>query len=98
MAPKEAPGNGAISSPNSHLQRLQNEGQKWSVLIAFMAMKVCCSTEMERVAGSDQKKCCFLTNHQIGPANVENKTKQKFAILQILFSQLLSKICHSCFI
>jgi hypothetical protein len=30
-----------------------------------LALKGCCSTEMERVAGSDQKKCRFLINQLI---------------------------------
>jgi hypothetical protein len=33
--------------------------------ISKLALKGCCSTEMERVAGSDQKKCRFLINQLI---------------------------------
>jgi hypothetical protein len=39
--------------------------QKVSVLTVFLELKGRCSIEMERVAGSDLQKCCFLTNQLI---------------------------------
>jgi hypothetical protein len=54
--------------------------------------------EMERVAGSDKQKCHFLINQLIGPVKVLNKNKRKLIPLQFLFSQHLTKMCHSCFI
>jgi hypothetical protein len=50
---------------------------------------------MEQVAESDQKKSCFLIKQLIGTANVLNKKRRKYLPLQILFSQLLSKMHHS---
>jgi hypothetical protein len=65
--------NGPCSSPIAAiLSGVKNKCQKFAGLIAFLAMEVCCSTEMERVAGSDQKKSCFLANQLIGPANILN--------------------------
>jgi hypothetical protein len=43
----------------------RNKGQKISVLMVFLEWKGRCSKEMERVAGSDLQKCCFLTNQLI---------------------------------
>jgi hypothetical protein len=47
---------------------------------------------MEQEAESDQKKSCFLIKQLIGTANVLNKKRRKYLPLQILFSQLLSKM------
>jgi hypothetical protein len=41
--------------------------------ISNFALKGCCSTEMEQLAGSDQKKYRFLINQLIWQANVLNK-------------------------
>jgi hypothetical protein len=43
----------------------RNKGQKVSVLMVSLELKGHCSIEMERVAGSDLQKCCFLTNRLI---------------------------------
>jgi hypothetical protein len=43
----------------------RNKGQEILVLMVFLALKGCCSTEMEWVKGSDRQKCCFLKNQLI---------------------------------
>jgi hypothetical protein len=84
--------------PAGSLNSGRNKGQKFYVRMVFVALKGCCSTEMDRVVGSDQKKLSFITNQLIGPARVLNKNKWNFVLLQIFFSQLLSKLCCYCFI
>jgi hypothetical protein len=53
---------------------------------------------MEQVAGSNWEKGNFLAKQLIGPARVLSTNYQKKAVLQNIFSHLLSKCYHSCFI
>jgi hypothetical protein len=67
---------------NGHI----NKDQEILVLMVFLALKGCCSTEMERVAGSDCQKCSFLKNQLFWPARVFNENNRKFVLLQNLLS------------